>query len=100
MIEDAAREAGREVEDDHYGTNVTIVLPGTDPAPALRRVASQRPEVDPESLVAHGWDGAAEQIRRFVEGGLTKFVVRPAGPVPDWPAFIEQFTAEMGPLQD
>ncbi len=100
VIEEAARDAGREVEDDHYGTNVTVVLPGTDPAPTLRRVASQRPDVDPESLVAHGWDGAADQIRKFVEGGLTKFVVRPAGPVADWSAFIDQFTAELGPLEN
>lgn len=100
VIEQAARDAGREVEDDHYGTNVSIVLPGADPAAALRLAASQRPDVDPESLVAHGWDGAVELVRRYVDGGLTKFVVRPAGPVADWPAFIDQFTAEMGPLQD
>ncbi len=100
QIERAAAEAGREIEDDHYGTNIAIVLPGVDPESALRRAAAQRPDVDPESLVAYGWDGAAELVRRYVEGGLTKFVVRPAGPVPDWAAFIDEFTAEMGPLQD
>ena len=100
VIEDAAREAGREVEDDHYGTNVSVVLPGADPVTALRRAAAQRPDVDPESLVAYGWDGAAELVRRYVEGGLTKFVVRPAGPVADWSAFLDEFTAEMGPLED
>lgn len=100
VIEDAAREAGREVEDDHYGTNITVVLPGIDPDTAIRRALAQRPDVDPESLVAHGWDGAADLVRRYVEGGLTKFVVRPAGPVADWQTFIDEFTAEMGPLQD
>ena len=100
VIEDAAREAGREVEDDHYGTNISIVLPGVDPESALRRAVAQRPDVDPESLVAYGWDGAAQLVRRYVEGGLTKFVVRPAGPVADWQSFLDEFTAEMGPLQD
>ncbi len=100
VIEDAARDAGRRIENDHYGTNITVVLPGIDPASALRLVAAQRPDADPASLVADGWAAAAELIRRHVEGGLTKFVVRPAGPVPDWTAFLEQFTREMGPLQD
>lgn len=102
-IEDAARDAGREIEADHYGTNVTLVLPGTEEdrvTAMLRRSAQQRPDVDPELLLARGWDGAREQIRRFVEGGLTKFVVRPAGPVADWPAFLDQFVAELGPLQN
>ncbi|WP_132431630.1 TIGR03854 family LLM class F420-dependent oxidoreductase [Pseudonocardia endophytica] len=100
VIEDAARESGREVEDDHYGTNISIVLPGIDPDTALQRAVAQRPDVDPKSLVADGWDGAAELVRRYVEGGLTKFVVRPAGPVADWQGFIDEFTAEMGPLED
>jgi probable F420-dependent oxidoreductase len=100
VIEDAARAAGREIEDDHYGTNITLVQPGIDPTSSLRLAKAQRPDVDPESLVAHGWDGAAELVRRYVEGGLTKFVLRPAGPVADWPAFLDEFTAEMGPLQD
>lgn len=102
-IEAAAREAGREIEDDHYGTNVTVVLPGTSEdrvRAQLRRSAQRRPDADPESLLARGWDGAREQIRRFVEGGLTKFVVRPAAPVTDWPALLEQFSAELGPLEN
>lgn len=100
VIEDAARDAGRTIEDDHYGTNITIVLPGIDPTSALRLAASQRPDVDPASLVAHGWADAAELVGRHVEGGLTKFVLRPAGQVADWPAFLHEFTSEMGPLQN
>jgi probable F420-dependent oxidoreductase len=100
VIEDAARLAGREIEDDHYGTNITVVLPGVDPMVTLRLAASQRPDIDPRSLVAQGWEGAVEMVRRYVEGGLTKFVLRPAGPVADWSAFLDEFTAEMGPLQD
>ncbi|MEJ8277626.1 TIGR03854 family LLM class F420-dependent oxidoreductase [Pseudonocardia spirodelae] len=99
VIEAAARDAGRHVDDDHYGTNVTVVLPGTDAAHALHRAAQQRPDTDPEQLIARGWDGAAEQIRRHVEGGLTKFVVRPARPVADWAGFLDEFTAELGPLE-
>ena len=101
-IEEAARAAGREIEADHYGTNVTVALPGIDEdriSASLRRAVRQRRDLDPELLLARGWDGAREQIRRFVEGGLTKFVIRPAGPVPDWAEFLRQFRAELGPLE-
>lgn len=100
VIEDAAHDAGRQIEDDHYGMNITMVKPGIDPTSSLRLAASQRPDVDPQLLVAQGWDDVAERVRRFVEGGLTKFVLRPAGPVSDWPAFLHEFTSEMGPLQN
>ncbi|WP_405416751.1 TIGR03854 family LLM class F420-dependent oxidoreductase [Pseudonocardia alni] len=103
VIEAAARDAGRAIDDDHYGTNVTVVLPGdgsgTAADHALHRAAQQRPDADPEQLVARGWDGAAEQIRRHVEGGLTKFVVRPAAPARDWARFLDEFVAELGPLE-
>lgn len=102
VIESAAADAGRAIDDDHYGTNVTVVLPGTDDRVrdrALAGAARQRPDADPAQLVALGWDGAAEQIRRFVEGGLTKFVVRPAAPVGEWAGFVEEFRTELGPLE-
>ncbi len=99
VIEDAARDAGREIEDDHYGTNISLVLPGLDPSFSLRLAAAQRPDIDPGSLVAHGWAHAAELVGHYVEAGLSKFVLRPAGPIPDWSAFLDEFTSEMGPLQ-
>lgn len=99
VIEGAAREAGRTIDDDHYGTNVWFAVPGTDVDAALERAAAQRPDVDPRELVGIGWDGVAELIRRYVDGGITKFVVRPSAPVPDWFAYLDRFTAELGPLE-
>lgn len=101
-IERAAAEAGRAIEDDHYGTNVAIVLPGTPQSTVdavLTAAARRRPEVDPRELVADGWAGARAQIRRFVDAGLTKFVVRPAGAVASWRGFLDGFTAELAALQ-
>lgn len=99
VIENAARDAGRTIDDDHYGTNVWFALPGTDVDAALERAAAQRPDVDPRELVGIGWDGVAELIRRYVDGGLTKFVVRPSAPITDWSAYLDQFSAELGPLE-
>lgn len=103
QIERAAAEAGREIEDDHYGTNIAVVTPGAseaDVAAARQRVAGRRPDVDPAALVPCGWGEARELVRRYVDAGLTKFVVRPAVPVPAWPGFLDQFVAELRPLED
>ncbi|MFP5021504.1 TIGR03854 family LLM class F420-dependent oxidoreductase [Pseudonocardia phyllosphaerae] len=99
VIEQAAADAGRTIDDDHFGTNIWLAEPGTDVDAALARAAAQRPDADPREIVGVGWEGTAELIRRHVESGLTKFVVRPSAPVPDWYTYLDRFSQEMGPLQ-
>jgi probable F420-dependent oxidoreductase len=102
-IERAAAEAGREIEDDHYGTNIAVVASDAseaEVAAARERVARRRPDVDPAVIVPHGWGEARELVRRYVDAGLTKFVLRPAAPVPGWAGFLDQFVAELRPLED
>jgi probable F420-dependent oxidoreductase len=102
QIERAAADAGREVEDDHYGTNLLIAPDGVDDAQldaAFAAARARRPDVDPARIVARGWAGARELIARFVDGGLTKFVVRPAVPVTSRREFLDQFVQELGPVQ-
>ncbi|WP_433272695.1 TIGR03854 family LLM class F420-dependent oxidoreductase [Pseudonocardia xinjiangensis] len=101
-IERAAEEAGREIEQDHYGTNIAVVPPGaadSDVDAALARVTRRRSDIDPALLVPRGWDETREQVRRFVEVGLTKFVIRPAVPIASWRGFLDQFSAELGGLE-
>ena len=102
QIERAAAQVGREIEDDHYGTNIAVVPPGTsdaDTARARERAAQRRGDVDPAVLVPYGWAAARELVRRFVDAGLTKFVVRPAVPVPAWGGFLDQFDQELRGLE-
>jgi len=103
QIERAAAEAGREIEDDHYGTNIAVLAPDAseaDVAAARERVARRRPDLDPACIVPRGWGAARDRVRRYVDAGLTKFVVRPAIPVPGWAGFLDQFVAELRPLED
>jgi probable F420-dependent oxidoreductase len=103
QIERAAAEAGREIEDDHYGTNIAVIAPdasAAEAAAARERLTRRRPDVDAAGLVPHGWGEARELVRRYVDSGLTKFVVRPATPVPGWAGFLDQFVAELRPLED
>jgi probable F420-dependent oxidoreductase len=102
QIERAAAEAGREIEDDHYGTNIAVVPPGTseaDTAAARERVTRVRTDVDPAVLVPQGWGEARDLVRRFVDVGLTKFVIRPAGRITEWRGFLNQFDAQLRPLE-
>jgi hypothetical protein len=59
----------------------------------------RRPDADPASLVAASWPDARRMIEAYVAEGLSKFVVRPAGPLPSADRFLDQFVSEMMPLQ-
>ncbi len=98
VITEAAAEAGREVERDHFGISLAVALDGI-PAPLLASIGRRRPGADPAALVARGWDGARRMIGQYVEAGLSKFVVRPASPGPFGP-FLEGFARELMPLQN
>ena len=98
VITEAAAEAGREVEPDHYGLSLPVALNGI-PAPLLASIHRRRPEADPATLVASGWEGARRMIGQYVEAGLSKFVVRPAEPGPFGP-FLDGFVRELIPLQN
>jgi probable F420-dependent oxidoreductase len=97
-INAAADEAGREIEQDHFGTSLAIAFDGIPDAlaAAARR---RRPDIDPAALVADGWAGARDMISAFTEAGLSKFVVRPAVPPDSFEDFLEGFTRELMPLQ-
>jgi probable F420-dependent oxidoreductase len=98
LIQDAAAEAGREVEEDHFGLSVPVTFDGI-PDPLLASIRRRRPEADPATLVAGGWDDARRMLGQYVEAGLSKFVVRPASPGPFGP-FLDGFVRELLPVQN
>ena len=101
-IQAAAAEAGREVEDDHFGISLAVGGGGIPPdlAAAARR---RRPDTDPATLVAADWSTARRMVERYVAAGLSKFVVRPAS-ASSTPGALEEFlhgfAREMMPLQN
>jgi probable F420-dependent oxidoreductase len=101
-INAAADEAGREVEQDHFGTSLAVAFGGIPDALAAS-IRRRRPDADPASLVADGWAGAREMITAHVEAGLSKFVIRPAAQPAAADGFIAEFIAEFArelmPLQ-
>ena len=102
VINEAAAQASREVEPDHFGLSLPVALAGNGhgiPPALLASIGRRRPDADPATLVAAGWDVARRMIGQYVEAGLSKFVVRPAGPGPFGP-FLDGFVRELMPLQN
>ncbi|MGH8966109.1 MAG: hypothetical protein ACRDXB_12385, partial [Actinomycetes bacterium] len=84
---------------------IAVIPPGTDDdgvAAARARITRShavRYDLDPTEVVPHGWAAARELVRRYVDVGLTKFVLRPAVPLPRWGGFLDQFDGELRGLE-
>jgi probable F420-dependent oxidoreductase len=95
-IEQAAAEAGRHIESDHFGISLALAssADGELPAEVAAAVRRRRPDLEPDELVAAGWDRLHRQLDAYLDAGLTKFVIRPVGsaPVGD---FVDRFVAEL-----
>ncbi|ORV85612.1 LLM class F420-dependent oxidoreductase [Mycobacterium interjectum] len=92
-IQQAAAQAGRRIEPDHFGISLAVT-DGELPAELVAAVRRRRPEVDPGELIAAGWGRLHRQLDAYIDAGLTKFVIRPAGKAP-LDAFIDRFVAEL-----
>jgi probable F420-dependent oxidoreductase len=100
QIQAAAAAAGREIEPDHFGISLAV----GDLTPDFERaVQRRRPGVDPATLAPASWTGARAMIEAYIAAGLSKFVVRPAGPSAGGTGiekFIAEFAAELLPLEN
>lgn len=99
VIQEAAADAGRVVDDDHFGLSVPVALDGI-PDALLASIHRRRPDADPATLVAAGWDGARRLIEQYAEAGLSKFVIRPADSLASFGSFADGFVRELVPLQN
>jgi probable F420-dependent oxidoreductase len=97
-IEAAASEAGREIEDEHFGA---LIQYGIDriPEAVLATIRNRRPELEPTELVPVGYAAVRERIRQFIDAGVSKFVVRIAEEPPSWSDELERAAGELLPLQ-
>src|SRR5271157_4708482 len=68
VIQDAAAQAGREVDPDHFGLSLPVAHDGI-PDALLASIRRRRPDTDPAVLVAPGWDGARRMIGQYVDAG-------------------------------
>ncbi|MXY79071.1 MAG: LLM class flavin-dependent oxidoreductase, partial [Chloroflexi bacterium] len=80
-IKAAAAEAGRAIDDDHYGAAFAYRFGSPDDAAVQRLAAGFRrrlPDVDPDGYFVVGdAGGIRERIAEYVAAGASKFVLRP-----------------------
>jgi probable F420-dependent oxidoreductase len=92
-IERAAAQAGRQIEPDHFGISLAVA-DGDLPAELAAAARRRRPELDPGELIAADWDQLHRRLDAYIDAGLTKFVIRPAGGA-RLDGFIDRFVTEL-----
>ena len=97
-IESAATDAGRQIDPEHFGISMTYARDSI-PASQVARIAQRRPNVDPSVLVPVGPLALRETLRRYIDVGFSKFVVRPAEPPASWEDELDQLADDVLSLQ-
>jgi probable F420-dependent oxidoreductase len=82
-IKAAAAEAGRHIDDDHYGASFTFRF-GSRDEPVVERATSQLARLgagmDVKGMTAVGGpEEIVSRAREFIDAGISKFVLRPLG---------------------
>lgn len=98
-IQAAAAESSREIEEDHYGISLAIATDGI-PEDLVALTRERRPGVNPADLIPQSWAAARTLIQRYVDAGLTKFVVRPVSADLAFESFVDSFVTELMPLEN
>lgn len=97
-VEASAAEAGRAIDPEHWGALV-LYAGGEVPERLAALVAKRRPGVDVAGLVPAGLPQLRDALERFVDVGVSKFVVVPVGDPPSWAEELEALAATILPLQ-
>jgi probable F420-dependent oxidoreductase len=93
-VEAAATEAGRTIDPEHFGVNLTYSR-GPLPAAAVERVRRRRPDLDPERLIPRSRSALHERVDEWLSVGFSKFILRPAAPPTDWTAELEALAEDI-----
>jgi probable F420-dependent oxidoreductase len=102
-IKAAAAEADRELDEDHYGVIITTsVADSVEAAKAqLGPLTRLRPDADITEVSLLGTpDDCIAQMRRYLDAGCSKFVLRPAGPPETLLPQLDVIAREIAPAFD
>jgi probable F420-dependent oxidoreductase len=83
VIEAKAAELGRTVDTDHFG--ISLPYARTEPAETVvAALRKRRADSDLSDILPVGGAALKDLVQAHIDGGLTKFVVRPVGPDENW----------------
>jgi probable F420-dependent oxidoreductase len=97
-IQAAAAEVGRQVDPEHFGISMTYARETIPPA-QVARIAQRRPGLDPSEVVPVGPAALRETLKRYIDVGFSKFVVRPAEPPRAWEEELQELAGDVLSLQ-
>lgn len=99
LVEEAAADAGRAIDTEHFGALVIYVL---DEIPELlvAGLRARRPDADPAELIPVGLPALRVHLERFLEHGFSKLVLVPAHEPSSWAEELEAVAREILPLQN
>ncbi|MFM7060437.1 MAG: TIGR03854 family LLM class F420-dependent oxidoreductase [Actinomycetota bacterium] len=85
VVDEAAAEAGREIDPEHFGAMV-LYGPGPVPDSLAAAIRTRNPGTDPSELVSAGWSAVRERCEAYVAVGFSKLVLVPVHEPADWDA--------------
>ena len=93
-VEAAAAEAGRTIDPEHFGVNLTYSR-GPLPVGVVEQWRRRRPDLDPADLIPQCRTALHERVDEWLAVGFSKFILRPAVPPPNWTAELETLAADI-----
>ena len=97
-IDAAAAAAGRAVDPEHHGLSIPYATTEPDAA-TVAGIRARRPDADVADLLPVGRPALRDLVQRLTDAGLSKFVVRPTGPVTSWSAELDWLADALLDLQ-
>jgi probable F420-dependent oxidoreductase len=84
-INEAARQAGRSLDPEHFGVSIGYThQPLDDRQLAALAARTRGRDIDPRTLVPVGYDALRAALQAFIDVGMSKFVVRPMSVRGSW----------------
>jgi len=87
-IEAAAAEAGRRIDPEHFGVNLTYSR-GPLPDAVAAQVRHRRPDLGPADLIPQSCAALHARVDEWLAVGFSKFILRPAATPRNWTAELE-----------
>ena len=99
-IKKVAADAGREIDEEHYGVLVGYRRGELSPQ-YITASRARRPDLDPNEVIPNGVDELRDRLEQFIAVGASKFVAIPVREPEDWAAELQEVAeGVVRPLQN
>lgn len=99
-IDEAARQADRRVDPEHFGISIGYTHQPLDDRQLAALTARLRGrDIDPRTLVPVGFGALRQTLRSFIDVGMSKFVVRPLSVRGSWRDELTGLADAVGDMQ-